>query len=80
MYAVLLPQVKKGGRVVLIQFSDKNPSPWVGPRRIPEKELRSHFNPEKGWQVEALTDVVITHSSHSDYNRGLSFQLVATRL
>jgi SAM-dependent methyltransferase len=74
------PHVKKGGRVVLIAFSTKNPNPWTGPRKISEAELRSHFSPEQGWQVDEVKEVMISHHAHSKYNEGLAFHMVATRL
>jgi hypothetical protein len=73
------PHVKKGGTVVLTAFSTKNPNPWSGPRRISEEELRSHFNPEQGWQVEEFREVVFAHHANK-FNHGLAFHMVATRL
>jgi SAM-dependent methyltransferase len=46
--------VRKGGRFLLHVFSDQNPDPWVGPRRISESHARSFFNEENGWKVESV--------------------------
>ena len=43
--------VRKGGRFLMHVFSDQNPDPWVGPRRISEAHVRTFFNETTGWKV-----------------------------
>jgi cyclopropane fatty-acyl-phospholipid synthase-like methyltransferase len=43
---------KFGGRVFLMCFSDEQPGD-VGPRRIPQSELREAFS--EGWTIESIT-------------------------
>ncbi len=44
--------VRKGGRFLMHVFSDQNPDPWVGPRRISEAHVRTFFNETTGWKVD----------------------------
>lgn len=47
--------VRPGGTAVLFCFSDANPDPWFGPRRISPKHARALWT-EAGWAVESIAD------------------------
>jgi SAM-dependent methyltransferase len=55
--AAVTPYVKTGGTVVMCVFSDQNPDPWRGPRRINADQAREQWS-GAGWRVESMaTDV-----------------------
>lgn len=50
----MTPLVKRGGRAVLLVFSDANPEEgWRGPRRIPPAHARALWE-GAGWRVDSL--------------------------
>lgn len=61
--AAVTPMVKNGGKVVMLVFSDKNPDPWRGPRRISPEHARALWT-EAGWTVEAIQDAKYMDNIH----------------
>ena len=56
---------RPGGRLVLHAFSDQNPDPWVGPRRISEAHARSFFTEDHGWKVLSVAPARMHDTVHS---------------
>ena len=52
------PFIKKGGKAVMLVFSDLNPDPWRGPRRI-SCEHAITFWSEAGWNIDNIDANVI---------------------
>ena len=78
--AAVTQRVKVGGSVVMLVFSDLNPDPWVGPRRISEAHARKMWT-EAGWNIETLRTDVFSGDrfSRNDGRGGNALLMVATR-
>ena len=61
--ASISARVKTGGRAVMLVFSDKNPDPWRGPRRISAAHAREMWT-AAGWRVDSL-EVSATELLHA---------------
>lgn len=55
--AAVTPYVKPGGKLVMLVFSDRNPDPWMGPRRISPAHAAALCG-EAGWTVDSLDNNV----------------------
>ena len=52
--AAVTPLIRRGGRAVLLVFSDENPEEgWRGPRRTPPAHARALWG-EAGWRIDTL--------------------------
>jgi 2-polyprenyl-3-methyl-5-hydroxy-6-metoxy-1,4-benzoquinol methylase len=72
--------VRKGGRFLLHVFSDQNPDPWVGPRRISESHARTFFNEENGWKVESVRTCLYMDNMSRPKGGGEAIFMVAERI
>ena len=75
------PLVKIGGRAVLLQFSDRNPDPWVGPVRVSAAQLRAVWS-AAGWRVDTLDEDAKLHDvlGRNDGKGGHALLMTATRV
>jgi SAM-dependent methyltransferase len=69
---------RPGARLLLHVFSDRNPDPWVGPRRISEAHLRAFFTEEHGWRILSVAPARL-HDTVRAEGSGASFFMVAER-
>ena len=70
---------RKGGRFLLHVFSDQNPDPWVGPRRISESHVRQFFTEENGWKIASIKPADFKDNMRPD-GQGKSIFMVAERI
>ncbi len=56
--------LRPGGRYIMLCFSDKEPTDWGGPRRIPEHEIRRSFS--NGWRIEFIRPARFESNFHKD--------------
>jgi SAM-dependent methyltransferase len=78
--AAVTPRVKPGGKAVMLVFSDANPDPWMGPRRISAAHARQMWT-DAGWRVDSLSEDVYYRDSmgRNDGKGGYALLMVATR-
>ena len=74
--AAVTPFIKLGGKAVMLVFSDKNPDPWFGPRRISQEHATKVWT-AAGWRVDRITEATM-HSNIPQLNAGILMQ--ATRV
>lgn len=74
--------VKPGGHLIMLNFSDKNPDPWVGPDRISESYLRSFVNEESGWKILEVAEAKYHHKppGASEFRNDHALRVVAEKL
>ena len=80
--AAVTPLVKRGGRGVLLVFSDENPEgTWRGPRRIPPEHARALWT-EAGWRVDSLDTSVryLDVMGRNEGKGGFALLMTATRM
>jgi SAM-dependent methyltransferase len=70
--------VAAGGQLVLICFSDDNPEPWVGPRRISEALARRMWEGSGLWRFHSIETVKFNDTVHDPLAN--AFLIRATRL
>ena len=76
--AAVTPYVKVGGIAIMLVFSDENPDPWRGPRRINAEQARKQWS-EAGWRIESMApdavykDIIREKDAHA-------LLMVATKL
>jgi SAM-dependent methyltransferase len=70
--------VAVGGRLVLLCFSDDNPDPWVGPRRISEAHARRMWESNGLWRFDSVEPIKINDVVHDPLANG--YLIRATRL
>ena len=71
------PHMRPGGRVVMLAFSDANPEPWTGPRRI-SREHATRIWGAAGWRIDSIEDTKFQtlNTTHA----GLAIVMQATRV
>lgn len=79
--ASMSPLIRTGGKLVVLVFSDVNPDPWVGPRRISEAHARALWEETGLWKVdEVIPTYIHTHIHDTTIGEGHAILLTATRL
>ena len=77
--ANVTPLVERGGRCVMLCFSDANPNPWRGPRRVSATHARAMWE-EAGWTVDSINESVRVHMAAAvGGNRSRALLMLATR-
>jgi SAM-dependent methyltransferase len=78
--AAITKYARKGGKLLLLVFSDQNPDPWVGPRRISESHARSFFTEESGWRIESIKPAFYADVGVRAEGGGKAIFMVAERI
>ena len=79
--AAVTPRMRMGATAIMLVFSDLNPDPWVGPRRIGERHARALWT-QAGWDVRSLSmDAWYADSmGRNDGKGGRAMLMVAKRV
>lgn len=73
------PTIKRGGRLVLLVFSDANPDPWVGPRRISAAHAKAMWEKDDKWVLNSTEACLYRDNFPEHKGAGKAYLFTFTR-